>query len=327
MRYEHERNAALQAVHLACNLCRNVQATHRAREKLDKLDGSPVTVADFGGQALVSHHLALALPGDPLMGEEDSGLLLKEENAALRGEIVKQVRLIVPDLDESAILSAIDRGNADGGSTGRFWVLDPVDGTKGFLRGDQYAVALALVEDGRVVLGVLGCPNLPTDLSHPGAATGCLFLGVRGEGAWTRDLDSNEERPITVSAEEDPSRALFAESYESAHSSHADSAKVAEMLHMTREPIRMDSQAKYGIVARGDATIYLRVPTGTTYRENVWDHAAGTVIVEEAGGSVTDLDGKPLDYTHGKKLAQNRGILATNGRIHDTVLEAVGRRS
>ena len=85
----------------------------------------------------------------------------------------------------------------------------------------------------------------------------------------------------------------------------------------------MDSQAKYGIVSRGDASIYLRLPTKKSYRENIWDHAAGSIIVEEAGGRVTDIQGKPLDFSAGNKLNNNRGIIATNGKLHDLLLEAV----
>jgi 3'(2'), 5'-bisphosphate nucleotidase len=97
---------------------------------------------------------------------------------------------------------------------------------------------------------------------------------------------------------------------------------VARILGITDEPLRMDSQAKYAVVARGDASIYLRLPNGD-YRENVWDHAAGSLIVSEAGGRVSDADGLPLDFTSGTKLTRNRGIVASAGPVHDAVLEAV----
>ena len=76
------------------------------------------------------------------------------------------------------------------------------------------------------------------------------------------------------------------------------------------------------MVARGDASIYLRLPHGG-YRENVWDHAAGALIVSEAGGLVSDIDGRPLDFTTGTRLTANRGIVATAAPIHATVLETV----
>lgn len=63
------------------------------------------------------------------------------------------------------------------------WTLDPIDGTKGFLRGGQYAVCLALVVDSVVQLGVMGCPNLPISSSDPDGQKGCLFVAVKGQGA------------------------------------------------------------------------------------------------------------------------------------------------
>jgi 3'(2'), 5'-bisphosphate nucleotidase len=75
-------------------------------------------------------------------------------------------------------------------------------------------------------------------------------------------------------------------------------------------------------VARGDASIYLRIPRGG-YRENVWDHAAGVLVVEEAGGRVCDVDGRPLDFTTGRRLTANRGIVAAPAAIHPQVVDAV----
>ena len=63
------------------------------------------------------------------------------------------------------------------------WTLDPIDGTKGFLRGEQYAVCLALLVDAKVQVGIMGCPNLPLDASKPDGPKGCLFIAVRGHGA------------------------------------------------------------------------------------------------------------------------------------------------
>ncbi len=84
----------------------------------------------------------------------------------------------------------------------------------------------------------------------------------------------------------------------------------------------MDSQVKYAAVARGDAQIYLRLPIAG-YIENIWDHAAGAIIVEQAGGRVTDMDGRTLDFSCGRKLERNRGIIATRGTDHAAVLAAL----
>ena len=92
---------------------------------------------------------------------------------------------------------------------------------------------------------------------------------------------------------------------------------------ITAPPLRMDSQAKYAVVARGEADIYLRLPTRADYREKIWDHAAGALIVTEAGGVVTDISGRPLEFHHGRELASNRGVIVTNGRLHARVIEAL----
>ncbi|MGE5842989.1 MAG: 3'(2'),5'-bisphosphate nucleotidase [Deltaproteobacteria bacterium] len=323
MTYELERRVALEAVIKACKLCSAVQAAHLAGGVIDKEDKSPVTVADFGAQAVVSDHLSVSFPRDPLVGEEDSELLQQPENARIKEAVLKHAQRIAPQLKEKETFAAIDRGNAEGGSKGRFWTLDPIDGTKGFLRGDQYAVALALIEDGQIRLGVLGCPSLPL-VSLQGQG-GSLFVAVRGEGSTIRLIDRAEEKTIRVAGITDPSGALFCESFESSHSSHDDMAEIIKILGVKQPPLRMDSQAKYGILARGDGTVYLRLPTKQSYVEKIWDHAAGCILVEEAGGTVTDLNGKPLDFSQGKTLIKNKGVIATNGKLHNIVLSTVQR--
>lgn len=116
------------------------------------------------------------------------------------------------------------------------------------------------------------------------------------------------------------------ESYESSHTDHGSHQRIVSHLKMARPPVRMDSQAKYAVLARGDTSIYLRLPSPRSpdYRERIWDHAAGSIIIEEAGGKVTDVCGRPLDFSQGRKLLMNQGIVATNGRLHDLVLHAVG---
>jgi 3'(2'), 5'-bisphosphate nucleotidase len=323
--YERERAVAIEAVLRASRLCQAVRSAEVSEETLAKKDRSPVTVADFGAQAVVVDALSRAFPEDRVVGEEDASQLRAGEGAGIRERVVARVREVQPELGEAAILDAIDRGTYEGGGKGRHWCLDPIDGTKGFLRNEQYAVALALIEEGEVVLGVLGCPNLPLDGRDPGSPVGCLFIGVRGEGATVRGLDDPMERSIRVSEVVDAAQAVFCESVESGHSSHDDAAQVAERLGVRAAPIRMDSQAKYAAVARGDAAIYLRLPTRAGYEERIWDHAAGYRVIVEAGGRVTDTRGVPLDFSLGRTLRDNVGVVATNGALHGQVVEAVRR--
>ncbi len=320
MAYAAELTAALDAVQKASRLCRAVQQQLVEGSVLEKGDRSPVTVADFGAQAVVSHLLSREFPHDPLVGEEDAAAL--RDDAALRAKVEAGVRAVLPDLHDAELLEAIDRGTHAGGG-GRHWVLDPIDGTKGFLRLDQYAVALALIEDGEVVLGVLGCPNLPVPRPGGEQARGGLFWGVKGEGGRWRPLDHHEVHALHVDEIAQPSEARFCESVESAHSDQDQSAQIAQRLGIARPPYRIDSQCKYAAVARADASIYLRLPTRADYVEKIWDHAAGYRVVTEAGGRVTDIAGRPLDFRRGRGLTENRGVIVTNGRLHDPVLEAV----
>jgi 3'(2'), 5'-bisphosphate nucleotidase len=333
MIYEKERKVAIEAVLSSCELCREVQDGLLLRGTpdkgepwdgtLSKEDRSPVTVADFGSQALISHYLKKTFPDDNLVGEENARLLRQPENLRIKEAVLDIVKRFFPDLSPTEVLDAIERGSGDGSPTGRFWTVDPIDGTKGFLRKDQYAVALALIEEGEVVLGVLGCPNLPLEGLDPAGIRGSLFVAVRNEGTFIRGLEETRERKIGVDGVSDPAQAVFCESVESSHSSHEDSAKIAADLGITRPPILMDSLCKYGIVARGDASFYIRIPGRKLYVEKIWDHAAGLIIVLEAGGIVTDIDGRPLNFSLGRTLKANRGIVASNGRIHQRIIDTV----
>ncbi|KAL2917989.1 3'(2'),5'-bisphosphate nucleotidase [Polyrhizophydium stewartii] len=320
-----ERAVGIEAVLRASRLCQAVFARLAQAQTVTKADLSPVTVADYGAQAVVNALLHAEFPSDPIVGEEDAADL--RADARLAASVVELTNSVQPAgaaaMSSDDVLAAIDLGQYAGGKTGRFWTLDPIDGTKGFLRGEQYAVCLALVVDGVVQLAVQGCPNLPHDLAHPEEGRGSLFIAVRGQGAFERHFDSADERRISVSGVSSASETQFCESVEAAHSSQSDTAQIADRLGITRPPVRMDSQCKYAVIARGDAGIYLRVPTRADYQEKIWDHAGGSLLVEEAGGSICDVTGKPLDFSLGRTLKGNKGIIATNGRIHARVVEAV----
>jgi len=306
--------AALEAVRLASRLCVSAQGRLMRGGTLTKGDESPVTVADFAAQAVVAATLVRRLGELSLVGEEDAADL----SEPLRDGVVSLVSAALGSTVGSAtVLDWIALGGADG-SGSRYWTLDPIDGTKGFLRGDQYAIALALVEDGEVVLGVLGCPNLP----NPDGSRGATFV-ADGDGSRAWYGDDAQPRVVRVVAPATLSEARLCESVEAGHSAHDDSARVIARLGITTEPYRIDSQCKYAAVGRGDASIYLRLPTRQGYREKIWDHAAGKLVVECAGGTVTDADGRRLDFGHGRRLERNRGIVATAGAFHDEVLEAV----
>jgi len=322
MSYEQELAAGIAAVSLAARVCQSVQSQITG-DVLEKKDKSPVTVADYASQAVVCRALAAAFQQDPIVGEEDAAALREPDQQPFRDRVRDELAKVGIRADDAAICGWIDRGGHDAAG-GRYWTLDPIDGTKGFLRSEQYAISLALLIDGRIDVAVLGCPNLPLE-SGTESPQGCLFTAIRGQGAWVRSLDSANAipQPVKVSAIGDSTQARFCESVESGHSSHDHSAQVAELLGITKPGARLDSQAKYGVVARGEADIYLRLPTRADYFEKIWDHAGGVLVVEEAGGTATDVGGRPLNFKLGRELRANRGVVVTNGRLHERVLAAL----
>jgi len=315
-----EREIAVAAVREAAALCRAVQAGIFP-DVIQKKDRSPVTVADFGSQALVCRMLSEAFPEDPVIGEENADALRTPENAATLEKVVGYVRAVHPEADASSVAAWIDHGGTKAYSD-RFWTLDPIDGTKGFLRGEQYAIALALIVGGEVTVAAMACPNLPVDAGAE--EKGVVFAAIRRQSVVRAPLDGDGAgAPVHVSALADVSKARFCESVESGHSSHGDAARVAEYLGITAEPVRLDSQAKYAVVARGEADIYMRLPTRPGYVEKIWDHAAGMLVVVEAGGKASDIYGRPLEFNHGYRLENNRGVIVSNGLLHDELIAAL----
>ena len=168
----------------------------------------------------------------------------------------------------------------------RYWLVDPLDGTKEFLKGtDEFTVNIALMEAGCPVLGVVQAPALAL-----------TYYGARGSGAW-RQQGSEAPAPMRTRAA-DPARLTVVASKD-----HAG-PKVSLLLARVpgAELKSLGSSLKFCLVAEGKADLYLRdLPTME------WDTAAAQCIVEAAGGSVSELSGRPLRY--GKKDLRNPAIM------------------
>lgn len=369
VKYSQELEIAVRAVQMACSLCQRVQDNLISKSSAvvqSKDDNSPVTVADWSVQATVSWILSESFGSSnvSIVAEEDIQNLAKAKAAGVLEAVVKTVNDCLAEaprfglqgpkmaLGTTEVLEAISRCNSSGGPTGRFWALDPVDGTLGFVRGDQYAIALALIEDGEVVLGVLGCPNYPmrkewlnyhhryhriisklTPRTSESWDKGCVIYARRGSGeAWMQPLLHvnkkflwpNSAKPVRVSSIDNPSLATFCEPVEKANSSHSFTAGLAHSVGLRKQPLRVYSMVKYAAIARGDAEIFMKFARAG-YKEKIWDHAAGVVIIQEAGGVVSDAGGRPLDFSKGMYLeGLDRGVIASAGAtLHDKIIRAV----
>lgn len=303
---------------------------------MTKDDRSPVTVADYASQAVIAHMLTQRLGPTPLVAEETSGALrnmISQGNTSVADAVVDAVRIVWPDARSDDVLDAIDIGGAEPADDDLhgFWTLDPIDGTKGFLRGEQYAISIAWIETGSPVVGVLGCPNLSKDFGRPidePDPHGVMYCAIAGRGLSEVVGDDAGAKPIAITrlvpAEGEPIR--LCESVESSHTSHDDAERILEALGEPAEPLRLDSQAKYAVVARGQADLYLRLPKrGASYVERIWDHAAGSLVAIEAGCAVTDIAGRALDFGRGRGLARNRGVVVAMPRLHGLIMDAAER--
>lgn len=313
--------AALAAVRAACRVCRAVASG--AIEAVTKADDSPVTIADFAAQAVVLHALQQAGALTQLVGEESAGELRRD--ARLAQAVLAAARVAWTDATVDDVLDAIDAG-AQRPAAAPYWTLDPIDGTKGFLRRGQYAVCLAEVEGTTAVRGVMGCPNLAPDASIPPDvvdAGGTLFVADRHGPALQLGLDDGSvvTLPTVAGALAEP--VLVTHSVESGHTRVDRVASVLASLGRPHRSMPCDSQAKYAMVARGQAHAYLRIPTNPERVEMVWDHAAGVALATRTGMCVTDLRGRPFDFHSPAGLRDNFGILCVHPQLHAPLLAAL----
>ena len=224
-------------------------------EVTDKADGSPVTLADQEAEALIAQRLAEIAPDIPMVGEE----------AVAAGTI--------PDI-----------------SAGRFWLVDPLDGTKEFITGGgDFTVNIALMENFQPVMGIIYAPV--SDELYFGAE-GTAFMSVKG----------GKEEAITM--RDAPAAGIIVV----ASKRHGDPERLNEFLksHKVAGLFNRSSSLKFCALAAGQADLYPRLgPTSE------WDTAAGDAILRAAGGKVTLLDGQPLPYGKSDKKFLNPEFIAS----------------
>lgn len=303
------------AVRQAARLCRIVQETHLVSSS--KGTDGPVTIADYGAQAILGRAISTAFPDDAVIAEENGGQFMSLVADSERAEVVKLIADILDTtVTQADVVRWLDHGHKR--EAERTWVIDPIDGTKGFLGLRSYVIAAGFMVDKKPIGGVIGAP------AYPGKDSDGLLFHAQGGAAFAQPLAGGAVRRIKVSDRTDPAQIRILESYEKSHVSHDRMALVREAAgYQDAELQRIDSMEKYARIAAGDAELYLRLPRmNSTSPFFIWDHAAGTALVQAAGGKVTDIDGSPLDFSQGRGLA-NKGIVVTNGHIHEHVLAAL----
>jgi 3'(2'), 5'-bisphosphate nucleotidase len=313
-----ELQPILDAVRTAAILTRRVQRAHFASSH--KAGREPVTIADYGSQAIICRMLAQAYPDDAVLAEECGEQFMALVSDADRAQVVTLVGdALGESVSEAQVVAWLDHGRGRDGA--RAWLVDPIDGTLGFIALRRYSIAVGVVEGGLPIAGVLGSPGYPSADGY-----GLLFHG-QGSAAYAEPLNpAGRSRParIAVAARCKPAQMRVVESVEGANADLEAAGRVYQAVGIRPANVHgVDSQDKYAMVACGDADLYMRLPVSDEYTHRAWDHAAGTALVQAAGGVVTDLDGSPLDFSHGAALPNNRGMIISSGPAHDQIVEAV----
>lgn len=303
------------AVRQAADLTRRVQQIHLVHSQ--KVGREPVTIADYGSQAILCRAISQSFPADAVLAEEHANQFTELLPQEQRDEIVKLVGAVLGEsVTEAQVKAWLDHGR--GIEAERTWLIDPVDGTKGFIAMRRYSIAVALLDRGLPIAGVLGSPGYPSPDGR-----GLLFYAQRG-AAHAELISGSKPSRIAVSSRTKPSTLKVVQSVERDHAHLELMAKIYAQLGIGEAQVEgIDSQDKYAMIACGDADLMLRLPREEKPSHRAWDHGAGLALVQAAGGVVTDVDGSPLDFTTGAILTHNTGMVASNGQIHERVLEVV----
>ncbi|KAI1486118.1 hypothetical protein F5X96DRAFT_656623 [Biscogniauxia mediterranea] len=352
--YAREIRVAIGAVQAAARIS---QAVISADDKgvVEKDDLSPVTVADFAIQALLTSTIHAAFPDDRFVGEESAAALranpaLLSRVWSLLQEHASSSSCQIPASPEQMceMIDWCGSGVPDAGAGRRVWVFDPIDGTKTFVQRRAYAINVALLEErsGRQLLGVVGCPTLPVDVAAPATddtrdptGRGLVAFAARGHGAYVR--------PLLVGAaegegddDEVPVRRI--EAHAAGAELTAADLRAASCYHIVDSGVDAahgEVHARLGIADPGCdflswALRWVSLGLGLAnvlvwvYRERrragkVWDHAGAMLLFEEAGGKITDVDGRDIDLAVGRVMTANYGFVAAPRALHATVLKTV----
>ena len=308
----------LAAARDAAQLCRLVQEKYLvASAKSSGAGTEPVTIADYGSQAIICRALQAHYPDDAVVAEESGEQFLQLVSAEQRAQVLSLLgRILREPVSEAELVAWLDFGV--GRSADRTWVIDPIDGTKGFLARRHYVVAVGLLRAGQVSEGIVAAPGYK-------GGEGALFY-TRDGASYRAPLADGAGERVTVSQRQKVEDYVAVQSYERYHASKSRMGRARDYAGLGAvRLLELDSMEKYALVACGDADLYMRLPrAGSAYAHKIWDHAAGVALVRNAGGTVTDLDGGPLDFSQGETLP-NAGLIASNGAHHGRVVAAVQR--
>lgn len=313
LEFEHHHFPGIRsAMVLASEATRLVRDENLRDDQWQKADQTPVTIADLASQAILCRAIASTAPGDRVLAEEDTVDLTDNSRISRIREILEEITC--ESFSEGEITNLIGYRGAE--KSDAHWLIDPLDGTKGYIRNLVYAVAMARIENGKPVAGWL---SLPGEHDQLAGISNQLFSAFAGKGTMSSELKKPEILKSVQTEPGFPAPPLLVTGSRAHGGSQLPDPVIRSGIEVENLPV--DSQAKYAAVATGKVHLYPRRHSRSFGYNFSWDHAAGALIVEEAGGIVTDLYGRKLDFSTDERLKNNCGILAASNRlIHDRFL-------
>lgn len=340
---KHELQVALKALQASAALCQRIVASWDSLTA-QKDDLTLVTVGDLALQALLAIILKEEFPDDAIVGEEDGSLLRKDAqlgekvqlfvNEALRKEKHNDGRYQWQSFEQIYdLLDKTGKHELKANGVGKVWVIDPIDGTRNFVRGHMFAINIALLVDGKQVLSALGCPRTSIDATAPlhnqdvdPAGIGCMIFAVKDHGAFAAPLDSDilELQPRKLqncSSTKDDIRFVT----KAGLVKHGD-VRVHELIAGRLNAVYpgcdlLPWTLRWAMLAMGLGNATVWVYKSKDYCPKLWDHAGAMLLFEETGGLITDVLGKPIDLTTGAELSANVGFVAGTVASHELILK------
>ncbi len=261
MPHERELEAALEAARQASAV---LLVEYEKFEVIADAPANITTAADRLSQETILKYLRDQFPEDGICAEEDTELAAKAKSKARR-----------------------------------MWVVDPIDGTRGFARKNgEFSVMIGFVEDGDIKVGVVAEP-----------AARRVTYASRGGGCWRLDGDNSQPQKCVVSSISTLAESTLTESHAK---NPNEPTKPIRILQPKKILPTYSAGIKLALVARAEADLYFN----TYPRFHDWDICAGHILVEEAGGKVTGLGGQVVEYGS-PEAVQTNGLLASNGRLHE----------
>ncbi|MFX0028984.1 MAG: inositol monophosphatase family protein [Candidatus Hermodarchaeota archaeon] len=267
-----------------------------------KDDDSPVTLADFTSQIFIIAMIKNHFPNDEIIAEEEDVRFIDKNS-------LNFVRQCLLELDISNIKNIKNYIKYRGNPSQRQWTVDPIDGTIGFQKGLSYAVGVGFMENSIPRVSAIAVPNYA---GKPLA----IFSAEQGQGAYV-SYKNNENIQIKVNNKNNLKDIRLC------HSLHYDQPWVlqfARSIGITNF-VQIDSMAKFAMIADGSADLYIK-PLDPEHSFS-WDFLPGDLIVREAGGIVSDLDGIPLEFRNEKCIWTKPGIVSSNNLLHRKILNKI----